>query len=630
MRSKYSAILLVFFLIMSFSPLKAQTQETDDSISSQVIMCKKICALPAPNESNWDASLKAKYHKIKAFCSQPLEAAVPTAEEIITVYEELTSKKRIYSGNLQQSILPPEDISQGTTAEFIPGTIFPEETIVAGITSFLINRAKDEIVDGFLRDIEKTMAKEENKHYRMLLPRTYDVLKMSSSLRLKTMIPTFKAAIEEDFKKFPQTLLPFLKYETMKYTKDDASRQKYNSFFEIAETAAGIAAVFYDLSRGESVLKVLGNLSHLKLSPPHLKLKESLFLLGVISKELNYLNVRHQLQLTAIFKYYLSDDNDIKMFSAILCATVPGLDKTKVSEILIANIKPVMQQLTAYIEMLDNARKNNIKISLLEHLQSINKIIGSALNQLTDKKPGEISHKLDKLLGQLINIQTAVKDKKYNLVIVYVIEIITDNMPDNPVLKRYVLPFLALIANLAKAGDSQAVVKAIEDFAAPVGSFQLKRSNENNKVATYLTINSYLGLSLGGENIKSENIGTGWKGSLFAPIGLEFGISTTWKPISSIAVFVSVIDVGTQLSYRLSRLTDEQGNDVSAAPNIGFSKVFAPGAFLVLGITQRHPISIGGGVQYVANLREIEATGQNVTAFRFFGFIAIDMTLFKF
>jgi len=184
-----------------------------------------------------------------------------------------------------------------------------------------------------------------------------------------------------------------------------------------------------------------------------------------------------------------------------------------------------------------------------------------------------------------------------------------------------------LASNIASAQDSESVAKAIEDFADPVGSFKWKR-NENWKC--YFSINGYMGGAYGSEELSDDAFNEGNHFSVFAPVGLEFGIATgIWFP-STIGIFGSVIDVGTLASYRLSETISAEGDTVSNNPQVKFKNIIAPGIFLVFGISKTFPITLGLGYQYAPSLRSIENTDEIVNALRFSSFLAIDLNILKF
>jgi hypothetical protein len=185
---------------------------------------------------------------------------------------------------------------------------------------------------------------------------------------------------------------------------------------------------------------------------------------------------------------------------------------------------------------------------------------------------------------------------------------------------------LAFAAALASAKTSQDVTSAIETAAVPVLSFRVKRTRTTGEGNTWVGVNAYVGGSIGLEHISQAHSNSVGFGGLSVPIGAEVG----WPlgnggGVDSISIFVPLIDVGTVASFRFkSPDTDQQ-------PALTFSQIVAPGAFAVFGITQKYPVSIGVGAQFVPKLRRPAGGGNGLfDAIRYGAFVAIDVPIFRF
>jgi len=84
------------------------------------------------------------------------------------------------------------------------------------------------------------------------------------------------------------------------------------------------------------------------------------------------------------------------------------------------------------------------------------------------------------------------------------------------------------------------------------------------------------------------------------------------------------VDLGAVASARLD------GGQVETEPEIGWEQVFTPGIFGVFGITRVLPLSVGGGVQYVRDLRRTADGDDTVDVFRISLFVGVETTLFRF
>ena len=83
--------------------------------------------------------------------------------------------------------------------------------------------------------------------------------------------------------------------------------------------------------------------------------------------------------------------------------------------------------------------------------------------------------------------------------------------------------------------------------------------------------------------------------------------------------------VGTVASFRF------KSTDTDEPPALTFSQILAPGVFAVFGISQRYPISVGVGAQFVPKLRRPVGGGENLfDVIRVGAFFAIDVPIFRF
>lgn len=206
------------------------------------------------------------------------------------------------------------------------------------------------------------------------------------------------------------------------------------------------------------------------------------------------------------------------------------------------------------------------------------------------------------------------------------------------VVREILLKYGNFMVNVLNARNSKAVDQAIEAVALPPGAARIKRQTLQS-----ISLNAFPGGYGGVEWLSNNGKTTSAAGNLgfTAPIGLSFnwGLSrkleeapvpygtsgggfllsdakdheivvgyeqtylkdSTWRRLTghSISIFISVIDLGAAVSYRLSNDPTEGLPD-----DITLRQIISPGAFMVYGI-KNTPISIMGGVQYTPELREI-------------------------
>src|SRR3989304_5229719 len=114
--------------------------------------------------------------------------------------EEMRQKTRIIinyviafikNGKTEMSLTP-------VTSSDIKGMVSPDN-LVWGLMDFLLNRAKDEIAQSFLKDFLTWFEDKKYEHYQYVFPDTYRVLQTIAELSYRNVIPAVKAAIFNDF-----------------------------------------------------------------------------------------------------------------------------------------------------------------------------------------------------------------------------------------------------------------------------------------------------------------------------------------------------------------------------------------------------------------------------------------------
>ena len=197
--------------------------------------------------------------------------------------------------------------------------------------------------------------------------------------------------------------------------------------------------------------------------------------------------------------------------------------------------------------------------------------------------------------------------------------------------KKYI-PF---VAEIASAENSDDVKKALENAAAPVGSYRIKRVNGKTTVA----IGAAVGFIGGWEDmIRPENADS-WAYGVFAPIGLTVDYGHTGCNVDhSVGMMIPLIDLGTLVQYRFTsgenEVKDENGDSkVDQQPSYGFMHVLSPGLYFVYGIPTL-PLILGGGFSYAPQLRKVEDIENDKTTnediLRYGIFLGFDIPIFPF
>jgi hypothetical protein len=164
--------------------------------------------------------------------------------------------------------------------------------------------------------------------------------------------------------------------------------------------------------------------------------------------------------------------------------------------------------------------------------------------------------------------------------------------------------YLPFAAELASAKDSDSVQKALENAAAPIGSYRAKRGYRAGHDFT-LTLTALPGLQGGEEWLVGRSIpgaGASPQAGMFAPIGLDFewGVCDA----SSIGFFLLAIDLGALVNFRTD--TSAGSTTVDSQPTVGVAQVVSPGLFLTYGIGGT-PLVMGvGGYPFTSPGLKIE------------------------
>lgn len=185
------------------------------------------------------------------------------------------------------------------------------------------------------------------------------------------------------------------------------------------------------------------------------------------------------------------------------------------------------------------------------------------------------------------------------------------------------------MTDVLMANNSEEVAHILDRYAAPVGSYSVKRRSKFS-----LSLNAFPGLFMGWESPLNPSLLRGVSTTSFvsgvtAPIGLSFNFGGLAKERNqSLSVFASVIDIGAVLCYRWS-------NDVAQGlpQSVEWAQVIAPGLNLVYGLPNL-PLALNAGFQLAPKLRKVTyETGnelKNTDFWRFNVGITTDITIFNF
>jgi hypothetical protein len=188
---------------------------------------------------------------------------------------------------------------------------------------------------------------------------------------------------------------------------------------------------------------------------------------------------------------------------------------------------------------------------------------------------------------------------------------------------------ISLAADLGSATDAAGVQSALQNAAAPLGSWKSKHEHGA------ITINGYVGGSFGYETPlsgTSNDLKGGTAAGAFAPVGFDFTVPCNgW----ALGLFVSALDVGQLLTTPVGASSGTSSSTTpskTAVPggNVNVVQVLAPGAYLHTSLGYS-PIVLGAGVGLAPLLRtyNVDGTGTQVqeSMVRANVFLAVDLDL---
>lgn len=218
-----------------------------------------------------------------------------------------------------------------------------------------------------------------------------------------------------------------------------------------------------------------------------------------------------------------------------------------------------------------------------------------------------------------ISIYYNIRSENYASAVSNAFIIIDQTLSDQYAKKEEILRYGSFMASVVQAENSDQVKNAIEAVSLPAGSASIKKNSEWN-----ISLNAYLGAFTGEEFLaEKESYKWGKTNGVAAPIGV--GVSHRIGT-ASLTGFVSLIDLGAVVSYRLNDSTTQD------LPELKLKNIFAPGYGLIFGVP-KWPISIGYVRQLGPTLREISDTSTEISDEmnkRWYFFVGADIPLVNF
>lgn len=546
---------------------------------------------------------------------------------------------------------------------------FNETAILYGITDFIIRRAKEQLVEAYLRGWYDKLS--NNSIISPVLTQSLDVTKAfiaDNSLNLAKYGDKWKAAIREDFHQIPSLLQqePYLEKVITIFHPGLADNTKNELIATISGSmnitqrlymkehlVSGISGMASGYLTGtdraafkrltvlaDVLLGVAGTLENndtyktIQLDALRKLQPEEWLLLLKLTYARNSTQLRFTMgdagsgidlsgsveTLLGRFKMLLTEmvviAQDFQKIVAAGKTTLTATDTRKLFEIAF-RLYPVCVEFLA---------KNNIGMSAIAFNEEVEKYFRYAI----EMGEGIAAQEYGKVLDGAIGVMNQLKKDR------------SDPALENTTaqLQRYG----SFLLNILSAKEASEVEAALNELV-PKGSYMVK----NTKRFT-MSLSAHPGILLGQETVKKypvDNSGNIIPGSSKKPFHsfsaapyLPIGIDFSFHPMSknklkaraqqnkhgSMNIGIQLVDLGAVLNYRLNSDTT-----VDSSPEIGFKQFFSPGA-QVMWHFNNSPVVVGAACNYTPDLRKIAQDGftYKANAVRYGVFVAVDVTFFHF
>ncbi len=554
----------------------------------------------------------------------------------------------------------------------IGGGGFGWSTVADGLSKFVVGRVKQELIASFIQRFHDDF--DEKVELQVFFPTTEQYLDVIEGQNDALMVDALRGAFRNDLRRVPQNI-PNL-----------AKTDKYRRFLErhptlqmTLATAAATAFLVDNKDRPAKIIDELVKLDYVK-NTNNVDLKRSLQTLAFVSKSLKnnglsegewisdeylerlentpdapilFMGLNFQKHGYLVkdlvidpdkmvvghndfnwsfdpYKQHINMDDVMNAYTITNTKAMPltqaDADTTRNSiyymyQSYFHNFLKLNKDIDEHTEQLSLRKTTGAKLTFAEHkpyLDTFLELIRYAMLNKTFGAPNSRSA-FNTIVPALVDIRQAVEEENYHSVIVYLNIILINSLPNENTLKDDLLRYGLFMANVSSAQSSDQVHLALEAVALPVGSSSIKRKAPFN-----ISLNTYVGPFVGSEHLDNR-VGDKWAtvAGLYAPLGIA--ISRGHKNLGSLTLFGSIIDLGALVSFRFNDPLADQ------LPEFKLQNIIAPGAYLIYGIP-RYPVSIGGGVQFGPELRQININNAitESSAYRWSMFIGIDIPLMNF
>ena len=595
--------------------------------------------------------------KIAAFLDDPTPHA--GSKYFVPTQKQLSDLQAIVA-KTSRAAKPAADISAagggGSVASTFAG-LPSEATLIAGVSSFVVQRARDELV--------VTMINQSNKLFASdtllggLFPNIKRTLASVSESDVSGAVVLLRSASQQDLATLPGRLasgsfgvsvpcsLPVVPKLDKKAPKRDtvaveAAKADSAKIAEACHLVSSVAAdglravgmVASKVAGGETAISALAAFANVADTTYHSPdVARALRLTGVVAREAMSTSLQRSdgfadpTDAPYATAFLLDDVLQLSSKATVSSSEADGARKFIADAGAVDRVVGIARQLQDEVTAASTAAKSaaspTAKAALAEHAVRLIRLSGQlipdadAAISLATGRSSDFGTTFSNAISRGTDLAAALAGRDYHSGLVALLAII-DTSKWNPKALRWV-GFAVTIASADSAVD---VAAALDAYALPVNSFIAKRTVAKGEQSSFaLLLNAYLGVSGGSEEVSKAAGGAGGYLGATLPIGPEFAFA--YAGGCAFSIFIPVVDLGAVASYRLG------GSNSVTAPNVGLSQVIAPGLFFIVPVSKDWPLAFGFGAQFAPRLRSVADTTTRSDAVRLGAFFAIDVPLFR-
>lgn len=587
------------------------------------------------------------------------------------IYQQIDHLSRLNESDAGRGFAVGSDIrAQG--GESISGILSPT-TFADALGTFIADRFKQELNIAYLAKFREQLQQQEE--LQILFPKTTTLMLNTEPWEYTTFMQSMREAFRTDLEDLvPNTSNLIESPQFQSHIKDTLEHDVFQLFnfglnaYQSAKNGTSPGAILRELDPQDfeepslraafTVLSAFNEALQSENNPNAWVGKKSVtslssnkdaqkiflgLVLYMVSRELNEIKIKV--------------NGEEQQFYDFLNSKATQADSVvKELQLFVRSLLRNVEQIQASMEGLSNLKGEKFNYDLFrEYIGGILDIINSSVNIVEIIDPDADLSKVDKgisIATDIFDIGNAVDEQRYGVAISELVDLLKKILPQSPALDK-IMQYGTFMVTIVSAETSEELQAALESAALPVGSYRIKRQNYGN-----IAVQSYAGLFGGYEMLRNNQVADDRKGAgtvgFTAPIGISFsrGLRKTFSGTvdpkfrqnlsyvddngdtvvlrgSSISLFVSVIDLGAVVSFRIQ-------NDSTPLPELTWKNFLAPGGFIVYGF-RNSPLSLGIGGQYGPQLRSISATDSTgataqitSSAWRVNAFLAVDIPLFNF